>query len=636
MPAALKTRAEWLKEARALPAQPGVYIMRDLEGQVIYVGKAQRLSTRVASYFQPGGSDYRAFIAQLSGLLGSLETVLAPSEKAALLLERELIRRHKPRFNVIWRDDKQFLCLKLDPSHPYPWVQVVRKMDKKDGCHYFGPYHSASAARQTLRVVNRHFQLRSCTDQELARRKRPCLEHQIGRCPAPCVKPVPQEDYAQNVEDVLMFLGGKGGALVDRLEQRMWAAAEREAYESAAHYRDQLRAVQKTLARQQIVLPTLLDQDAVWVHREGPAVAVTVVEMRTGRTQDVDSRFFEELSGEDSELIESLLVQRYALGEGADEGRPPPKELLLPEGVRLSAGLIELLSERRGARVKAYTPRRGDRRALLRLAEDNARHHLREAQANSGALDRTLDRLKRRLHLKNRPDWMECYDISNFQGTEVVGARVVFEGGRPAKRHYRRYKVKSVEGQDDFSSMYEVLSRRFQRAKDGSEPMPQLVVIDGGKGQLNVARAVFKQLGIEGVDLVGLAKARTQGADEDERMRRSEERVFRPGARDPIVLKQSSAELLLLARLRDEAHRFAISFHRARRDKRSRRTRLTELPGVGPARNRALLTHLGSLTRVRAASEAELAAVPGIGQRAAEQIYAALHPGEAKDKSMGG
>ncbi len=615
-------RDQWLERAKELPDSPGCYLMKDRAGDVVYVGKAKNLRSRVSSYFQEGTSDYRAFVGMLSGVLSDIETVVTRSEKEALLLERELIRRHEPRFNIIWRDDKQYLCLRVDPSHEYPWVQVVRNMGK-DGARYFGPFHSASAARQTLRVVNRHFKLRTCRDSVLYNRARPCLEYQIGRCPAPCVFEIDRDKYKEGVDDVLMFLEGKGVELVDKLDQRMWGASERMDYEVAAHYRDQKTAVEKTLEKQQVALPSLLDQDVLGLYREGDDIGIAVLEVREGRIRNVSTQLFEGTGFLDADLLESFLLQRYSSSPTEDV----PREVLVPIELPGGDALSEILGEHKGSRVEVKQPKRGDRAELIRLAAENAEHGFHEKRKKSGALDRTLMGLKERLKLRNVPMRIECYDISNLQSAEIVASRVTFVRATPAKNLYRRYKVRQ-SSQDDFGAMYEVLSRRFARGMAEND-LPDLVVIDGGKGQLNVARAVFRDLGIEGVDLISLAKSRFEG--DDQRSDRSPERVFLPAAKDPLVLPQSSAELLLLARIRDEAHRFAVSFHRERRKRTKLESELEAIPGVGPKRRKALLRQLGSLKRVREASADELARVPGIGPKAAARIWRALHPGRAGD-----
>ncbi len=618
-------RKGWLDRAKTLPTGPGVYIMKASDGEVIYVGKANNLRSRVSSYFQEGTSDYRAFVGILAEVLADLETVVTSSEKEALLLERELIRQHEPRFNVIWRDDKQYLMLRIDAEHPWPRVQVVRNA-KKDRARYFGPFHSASAARQTLRVVNRHFQLRTCRDSVLNNRRRPCLEYQIGRCPAPCCLPVAKEQYQRSVDDVLLFLDGKQDELVKSLDHRMHEAAERLEYEVAARYRDQLRAVRKTLEQQHVAGARLVDRDAYGLYREGEDLAVALVEVRGGRVRNVRQHSFEETTGTDEEIMESFLLQRHATQD-------IPPEIILPFELSTAEVLEDILSERRGRRVRLTVPQRGERMALVNLAAENAEHGFQEQRLRTGALEKTLEGLRRQLRLRRTPVRMECFDISNLGPHLIVASQVVFEKATPAKSKYRRYRIKSTDGQNDFASMYEVLSRRFRRGLQNGD-LPDLVVIDGGKGQLNVAQAVFRDLGIDDVDLVSLAKSRVTGSDDSDQTIRSPERVFLPSAKDPVIPRAGSPEILLLARLRDEAHRFAITFHQELRRKAKTRSGLEDVPGIGPKRRRALLTHFGSLKRLRSATLEEIASVPGVGRGAGRAVYNALHPGRSSSTSV--
>lgn len=614
--------ASWLERTADLPNDPGVYLMKDREGRVIYVGKAKSLKPRVRSYFQKGSSDYRAFIAILSDILGDIETVVTRSEKEALILERELIRKHEPRFNIIWRDDKQFLCLRIDTTHEFPRVEVVRRMGK-DGARYFGPFHSATAARATLRVVNRFFQLRTCRDTVLYNRSRPCLEYQIGRCPAPCVLDIDRAAYAQNVEDVILFLEGRGRVLLGRLEARMWIAAERLEYELAARIRDQIRAVKKTLEPQDIALPSMRDQDVIGLHREGPDLCIAVLEIRGGRIESIHSHLFSEQAFSDDAVLESFLLQSYEAREDV------PAELIVPIDLEGKEPLSELLSERRGRKVEVLLPQRGERARVLDLARQNAEHAFAEKRQKSGANLAVLEGLKEKLMLSKLPIRIECFDISNFQGKMIVASKVAFEEGVPAKSRYRHYRIRSKQGQDDFGSMYEVLMRRLRRGVQDNE-LPDLIVIDGGKGQLNAARAAMKDVGVEGLDIIALAKSRVIDGEETEAEApaRSPERVFLPGAKDPIVLKQSSGEVFLLARVRDEAHRFAVTFHQDLRTRASLRSTLEEIPGIGPKRRRSLLQNLGSVKRVREASLADLEGVPGMGKAAARQVYDFFHPPE--------
>ena len=603
---------DWLALAQALPTEPGVYTFRDADGDVLYVGKATSLRSRVSQYFQSGSSDYRAFIDRLADELGDIETAVTRSSKEALILERELIRKLEPRYNVIWRDDKQYLCLRVDTRHDYPWVQVVRNMGR-DGARYFGPFHSASAARQTLRVVNRHFQLRTCRDSVLNSRTRPCLEYQIGRCPAPCVYDVDKAEYRQGVDDALMFLEGKGRTLVSRLDARMWRAAETEAFEVAARIRDQIRAVEKTLERQHAALPSMRDQDVIGLFAHDDDRCIAILEVRDGRIRDVRSHMF--VAGfDEGDVLESFLLQFYVHRDDV------PAEVLVPRPLESAEALGDLLGERRGSKVAVVYPQRGERVRMIELARDNAEHAYYERRRKAGAMRSTLEGLKRRLRLSRVPNTIECFDISNLQGGHVVASGIRFSRGLPDKRRYRRYRIRTTDGQDDFGAMYEVLSRRLSRGAKERE-LPDLIVIDGGKGQLKSALAAMADLAISGVDLVSLAKARTVGTDADDAPTRSPERVFLVGAKDPIVMPQTSAEVRLLSAVRDEAHRFAVTFHERSRRKSKLTSELETIPGVGPTRRRALLKHLGSLKRVREASLEALSAVPGIGPEAALRIH---------------
>ncbi len=607
---------DWLALAQALPDEPGVYTFRGPEGDVLYVGKATSLKSRVSQYFQEGTSDYREFIQRLQHELGDIETAVTRSPKEALILERELIRKHEPRYNVIWRDDKQYLCLRVDTKHPYPWVQVVRNMGR-DGARYFGPFHSASSARQTLRVVNRYFQLRTCRDSVLNSRTRPCLEYQIGRCPAPCVIDVDKAEYRRNIDDALMFLEGRGQTLVKRLERRMWQEADKEAFEVAARLRDQIRAVERTLERQHVAMASMRDQDVIGLFTHGEDRCIAILEVRDGRIRDVRSHLFA-AGFDEGDVLESFLLQFYASRDDV------PAEVLVPQPLDSAGVLGELLGERRGRKVSVVFPQRGERMRMIELARDNAEHAYYERRRKAGAMRSTLQGLERRLRLQRAPHTIECFDISNLQGGHVVGSQVRFRGGLPDKRRYRRYRVKSVEGQDDFGAMYEVLSRRLSRGVKDRD-LPDLIVIDGGKGQLKSAMAAMSDRQVTGVDLVSLAKARTLSSDEDDAPKRSPERVFLVGAKEPIVMPQSSAEVRLLAAVRDEAHRFAVTFHEKSRRKSKLTSELDSIPGVGPARKKALLKHLGSLKRVVEASVQDLAAVPGIGPAAARRIHEHLH-----------
>jgi excinuclease ABC subunit C len=696
---------------RTLPAQPGCYIMKDREGAVVYVGKASSLRARVGQYFQERSGDTRAFIPFLEDLLGDIEVMITPSEKDALLLENELIKRHRPRFNVRLRDDKNFISLRLSTTHPYPRLEVVRRV-RKDGARYFGPYSSASSIRETLSLVNRHFQLRTCTDQVMNNRRRPCLQYQIKRCPAPCVYSVPTDEYQRSVDEVALFLEGKADELRAQLHERMKSAAGVLEYERAAQLRDQLHAIERSLEKQRTVLGDTLDQDVLGFHREGPHLELHLLFFRNGRLTGGRSFGFSKQEFPTEELLSSFLDQYY------ESGAFIPKELLLPLQLDDAEMREAWLSDKKGERVRVHVPERGEKVRLVEMAMENARHNYEEkAKTQKNQLE-ALERLQQRLKLPRLPRRIECFDISTFQGQLTVGSQVVFTDGQPDKSGYRLFKVRGDAAGDDFASMFQVLTRRLKRGIEEAN-LPDLLVIDGGKGQLNVARAAVRELGLNlsDVPLAGLAKSRVledaerfaarQGyrtadawetagvaenvpvavrvsvlenqsvdvpvqvdvhenqdvrvhenetpheiADEHEHARaplrgrsrkkgrfvkgdieRSPERVFLPGQKNPVVLRQNTSELHLLARLRDEAHRFAITFHRKLRRERNFRSVLEEIPGIGDKRKRALLAHFGSLKRIRSAAAEEIEQVEGFNRDLADRVQKFL---SAADQAQSG
>jgi excinuclease ABC subunit C len=603
-----------------LPTEPGVYVMKDRSGEIIYVGKAVNLRSRVRSYFNPGSSDSRAFVALLDRLLGDLETLLVSNEKEALLLENELIKKHRPRFNIQLRDDKNYLNLRLDLTHPYPRLEMVRSI-KKDGARYFGPYSSASSIRETLRTINRYFQLRTCSDHVLENRRRPCLLHQIGRCPAPCVFPIPREHYRRNVDDVMLFLEGKADELTTGIRARIKELAKDLRFEDAARVRDQLIAIDRSLERQKIAFIDTLDQDVFGFYREADRLLIYALYVRKGRITGGRSFPFTGQEFPDNELITSFVNLYYG------EDNPLPDEVLLPgehDAVELK-GLSELLTERKGEKVLVLSPRRGEKVELVAMAARNAKQAFFDRKRSKEETVAILERLKDRLDLKQLPRRMECFDISHFQGSSIVASQVAMTDGEVDKSRYRRFKMKTVVSNDDFASMHEVITRRVKRGL-AEDDLPDLLVIDGGKGQLASAMAALRDLGVEKLDVVALAKSRDlEVADRDEDSKRSPERVFLPLRKDPIVLPQSSPELFLLTRLRDEAHRFAITFQQKLQRKKNLKSVLEEIPGVGEGRKKALLRHFGSLKKIRSATIEALSEVEGLGPAVAERIHAHLH-----------
>ena len=602
---------------KSFPTSPGVYLMRDKKGVVVYVGKAGNLRARLRSYFARSG-DERFFVKLLDHVLGDIEVVLTQTATEALLVEDQLIKTHQPRFNVKLKDDKNFLNLRLSAAHAFPRLEVVRKR-KKDGARYFGPYASATSIRRTLRLVNRHFQLRTCTDSQFDNRSRPCLEFQIKRCPAPCVYDVSEADYSDSVRQVTLFLSGRGAELVGELRGGMKQRAEEMAFEQAAHLRDQARAIERALEEQSVVTRALTDLDVFGLAREGPFCAVHVQRVRRGRI--AHTRSFKLGRNEaPADVLLSQFLQRYYVG---DEENPPP-EVLLPVSVEDSDVLESWLSERRGTRVRLRVPQRGERKRLTEGATRNASNALKLDQDRAERSREVLLELQKRLRLKRFPERIECFDISNVSGKNPVASMVVFTDGEPDTSEYRRFHIRSKDTPDDFQMMYEVLSRRFQRMKSGDWEAPDLLMIDGGKGQLSMALTVLKELKVSDVEVIGLAKSRVVNDDPNADIERSPERVFVPGIKDPIILRQNSAPLYLLARARDEAHRFAITFHRKTRRKTRLRSALDDVEGIGPTRRNTLLKHFGSLTAVKEASIDELSKVKGINHALAKRIQAEL------------
>ena len=600
-----------------IPTAPGVYLMKDRAGVVLYVGKAKHLRNRVRQYFGPG-RDPREFVALgiLGLFLADVETVVVDNEKEALLLENHLIKSHQPRFNVKLRDDKQYLVLRVDPRTRFARVEAVRNI-KDDGARYFGPYHSATSCRETLRLLNRHFQLRTCTDHVLATRQRPCLQYQIRRCPGPCVFPIDEAEYGLQVDDVMMFLEGKNDVLVDRLRGRMNERAEKEEYESAAQLRDSIGAVEKALAKQNVVQDEFIDQDVFGLWREHDAVEVVVLFVRAGKL--VGRRSFREREQEmpDAQVMTEV-IQRYY-----DRGTVMPDEVVVPVELEDAELLAEWLSELRGRKVRVIAPQRGQRTRLVALAAKNAEASAAARLGKEEDVLAALGKLKERLGLRRLPRRIECFDIAHIQGAATVASMVTVVDGEPARALYRKFRVKSVSN-DDFAAMYEVLTRRFRRAgpPGGEDPWdaPDLLVIDGGKGQLSTALAALGDLGIElgrddAMDVIGLAKER-----EDAAGRNQPDRVFLRHIKDPIQLRPNTTELFLLARIRDEAHRFANTFHRQARRRATLRSALDDIPGIGAKRRRELLRHFGSLRAIREADVEQLAQVPGMSRRAAEAV----------------
>lgn len=603
-----------------LPKVPGVYIMKGADGKIFYIGKATELRTRVKQYFQ--GTDPRPFVKLLDRILDDVDFIVTRTPLEALLLENTLIKRHRPRYNYMLRDDKSYASLRIDPRVPWPRVDLVRN-PKNDGARYFGPWAHASTARTLLPLINKHFQIRNCSDSVFKNRARPCLQYQIKRCPGPCVLPVDPDAYADNVRHVMLFLSGRSDELVTTLEERMMRCAERMEYEVAAQLRDQIQAIRESHELKSAGLFQRVDTHVIGVHREGSSGMIALTSFEHGKMSDMEVFPVQRQFIESPDLISEFILQYY------DESlRKPPELILLSEELRELPEIRSALSQFRGSPVTMETPKRGEKRAMVELSLQNAAIHFEHSGEREERVQDALEALQKIARLRQVPRTMECFDISNFQGEEVVASQVSFMDGVPDKARYRRYRMRTVEGQDDFQSMYEVISRRAKRAQTGDDPLPDLLVIDGGSGQLKSACAALSSHGIVDQDIISLAEARVIGVDDSDAAVHSAERIYLPNVRDPIPLARHNDTRLVLERIRDEAHRFALAFHRERRNKKRLVSALDEIRGIGPQRKQDLMTHFGSVRAIKAASLQELEQAPGFGRKAAWAVYDHFHPGE--------
>jgi excinuclease ABC subunit C len=605
-------------QLKSLPAKPGVYLFRDARGDVLYVGKAKSLRPRVRSYFQKT-TDGRAQIRQLPGRVADVEVIVTGSEVEALHLEQNLVKRHRPPFNVRLRDDKSFPYIAVTVEDEFPRVMFTRERHRP-GVWYFGPYANAKKVRETLDVLNRVFPYRPCEGPKPGRHSGiPCLDYHIDRCLAPCVGYVSRDEYRGIIDGVIEFLAGDVKPIQRELRRKMESAAAEERFEEAARYRNRLFAVQHLVERQAVERRSVGTVDVVGFAAEGDRAVVQIFPLRGGRMVDRHSFHLENVGGQDvTTILESFGLEYY----GSAPSVPP--QIVVPRDAGDLSALADLLTERRGARVEIRSAERGEKRRLQQLADENAEHVLHSdlAAGEQRRLRRVeaLEELREALNLESLPLRIECFDISTAMGQDNVGSMVVFQDAQPKKAHYRKFGIRGQEGMDDFAAMEEMVSRRFARlaagatADDHDESFaatPNLVVVDGGKGQLSAAIAAMQAYDLPRVAVVALAKR--------------EEEVFVPGRPDPVVLSRHDPGLQLLQRIRDEAHRFAIGFHRQRRESRGFASLFDELEGVGPARRRALLAHFGSVDAMLAASPEELEGVPGVPATTARKIYAQLH-----------
>jgi len=616
--------------------------MRDAAGDVLYIGKAKDLRSRVRSYFHTAG-DGRFQISFLVDRVTDLEFLVTTTEKDALLLENNLIKQAKPRFNVRLRDDKSYVILKINVEHRWPRALVTRGA-KDDGALYFGPYSSADKLRATVRALQRIFPLRLCTDHTLANRTRACVYYDIKMCSAPCVGRVAESAYKEHVEGLIQFMKGRDRTLLDDLRRRMQEAAAARRFEEAAEIRDRIAAIELTVERQLTEETGAdYDRDVFGYHWEGGELAIQALFYRGGKlTHSSAHRFRTQMPV--GELLSSFLVQFY------DGERMVPPEVLVPVEIEDAATLADWLGEKTHRAVRIAAPKRGDKREQVEIANQNAAQALvasRQAEERQAEL---LESLREKLELAATPEVIECYDISHLGGRETVGSRVTFAGGLADKDRYRRYRVRAADPGDDFGALAEVLRRRLARGIEEGD-LPDLLVIDGGKGQLSRVREVMVELNVVDIDVIGIAKARRKrrppraaagggrgatGPAAEPAAVRTDERVFKADREEPIVLRQDSAENHFLVRIRDEAHRFAITYQRQLKRRSLTRSQLESIPGIGAKRRSALLKTLGSIAAVREAGVEELAAVPGIGRRAAEQIHAFFHGQGGGESNEGG
>ncbi|MBI1847099.1 MAG: excinuclease ABC subunit UvrC [Candidatus Rokubacteria bacterium] len=597
-----------------LPDRPGVYLYKDAKGQVLYVGKAASLRSRVRSYFQEGRPRDPKTDALVRHIV-DLEYVVTDNELEALMLEANLVRRHRPRYNIILRDDKHYPFLRLTTDEEFPRLLVARRV-QKDRSTYYGPFYPATAMRETLRLARQLFPLRTCSIKIDGRLERPCIQYFIHRCRAPCTGWETREGYARTVADVQRFLEGKDEDLARRLTHDMEQAAGELKFERAALLRDQIQSLNKVRERQKIISTEQVDQDVLGVVRQGGDACVELFVVRKGRLVGQEAFFFDRVAASEGEVLSAFLRQFYA------KNVLPAPEILVSEDVPEADLLTEWLSALAQRRVTIHAPQRGGKREYVAMAEENAalalQNHL---LSRSNRQQLVQEDLQRALNLAGPPNRIEGYDISHLQGSEQVGAMVVWENGEMKKDDYKRFRIKSVIGSDDFASLEEMLRRRFSRSLEDGSALPDLVLIDGGRGQLNVGLKVTQDLGLDYLPVVALAK--------------QQEEVYRGESLEPLVLDPTAPALHTLQKIRDEAHRFAITYHKKLRTQRTIQSTLDAIPGVGATIRTSLLKTLGSARRVRESSVGELAAVPKVTPKLAQRIYDHFHPREPAPAAAG-
>jgi excinuclease ABC subunit C len=592
-----------------VPADPGVYLMKDAQGEVIYVGKARNLRKRLATYFKAAGhADMKTGV--LVNQLSDFDTIVTRSEKEALILESNLIKRHRPRYNVVLKDDKRYPSLRLDMSETYPNFQIVRKI-KNDGGLYFGPFASAYAVRQTLKIINKTFKLRKCRAREFKRRIRPCLHCQMQGCLAPCCLDVDPQLYREMVNEAVMFLKGRAPDLVRKIRTDMEQAAGAQDFERAARLRDKMFSIEKTIEKQVAVTTDFRDRDVLAVTRSDHLTLITMLVVRSGFLTGTRHFGFGDTISTEGEILGTFIRQLY------ERAHDIPNEILVSDALEDADLLEDWLQKFKGQKVKIIRPQRGNKSELIRLALQNSAKELKDRLASLSRERDILVRLQKRLRMDRLPQRIECMDNSNTSGMETVAGLVVFQDGQADPSRYRTYRIKGVQGPDDYAAMAEIMQRRFGKGED-SKPYPDLLMIDGGKGQLNIAVSVLRELHMDSrFHVVSIAK-------KDEKKGETQDKIFQPGRVNAIGFGKELDLLLFLQRVRDEAHRFAISFHRRRRSRSSLRSAFDSMPGVGKKRKVALLKHFKTIDAIRAASVDEISALPGFNRGLAETVHREL------------
>ncbi len=623
---------EALRElTKEFPMQSGVYLMKNNQDKIIYVGKAKILRNRVRSYFQDS-KDHSAKTKALVHNIDKIDYILTKTEVEAFLLEASLIKKHRPKYNIRLKDDKSYPYIKLSWADDFPRLYLSRKVHK-DGSLYYGPFTSGGAVFGTIRFLNRIFKIRDCTDHIFKSRTRPCMTHQIGRCTAPCVKYITKDDYRLEVEGAKDFLKGRSKKLIKDIESKMKTAAGEEKFEVAARLRDSMFSIKTIIEKQSVISDnTDLDQDIISYFGDDRGVLIETLHVRSGRVLGTRSHF---LAGLDitapdespQEWFVSFLNQYYE-----DNIVPDEVVTVIDLGNDLNKLLQAVLKERNGKEALIRYPTDPKTQKLLDMSSDNAKSHFEKMMSKEEEKQQGLSEIKTKLHLSKIPHRIECYDISHFQGTETVASQVVFEDGRPSKDHYRRYIIKTVDGIDDFKSMYEVLSRRFKHTEYDE---PDLIVVDGGKGQLTQAIKILQEIGKTNIPVVGLAKARTQADFQAESVTTTEERFYLPGRSNPVTFKTNSEALHILTGLRDEAHRFAITFHRKRREERSLASELDEISGLGEKRKLALLKKFQTIEAIRESDIEDIATLKTFNRVLAERILIHLNTDPNEEETTG-